>query len=310
MLLGVLFPSPLGQKFIDKIIQQQLTEILLSELCGFTNRYDSSRDEKRQFIYLPASRSGIMLLYANYLSDDKKNEEISSEKYTIRQGTPVSFENKYGLTEPIYRFLMFLLQYKYSESSATINKDLISFIDNNIINGRFEKQGNEMRYYPERSGQPITVALSSSLVSEIAPIYQVLSGIQRFSYILYDEIETCQHPTKQLQLARLLIRMVNAGYRTIVSTHSDTMAAAINNLLTLSCKKNRSELASQMGYEDADLLRTQCAKAYQFIVGDSGKTIVSEIVGHFSTGVGFDFELFNKTNDKIYQDALTLAKVE
>lgn len=310
MLFGIGLAASLDQEYIDKITQQHLTAILLSELCGFSGRSLNFIDKDPQFIYLPASRSGIMLLYANYLSDDKTSEELSRENYIIKQSNPDSSENKYGLSEPIYRFLMFLLQYKYSEKSAEKNKKLISFIDNNIINGRLKKQGNEMRYYPERSKESIPIALSSSLVSEIAPIYQVLSGIQRFSFILYDEIETCQHPTKQLQLARLLIRMVNAGYRMIVSTHSDTMAAAINNLLTLSCKKSSGELASQLGYEKADLLQKRCVKAYQFIVNESGKTIVSEITGYFSIGVGFDFELFNRANDKIYQDAVKLAEVE
>ena len=152
--------------------------------------------------------------------------------------------------------------------------------------------------------------MSSSLVSELAPLYQILSGIQRFTYILYDEIETCQHPTKQLQLARLLIRMVNSGYRLIVSTHSDTMAAAINNLITLSFKQNRDTLIKKLEYEPDDILKTDRVSAYKFLIDNNGRTTVKEVPGHFSIGVGFDFDLFNSTNDKIYNDAVVLAEVD
>ena len=147
------------------------------------------------------------------------------------------------------------------------------------------------------------------MVSELAPICQILSGVQRFNYILYDEIETCQHPTKQLQLARLIVRMVNSGYKMIVSTHSDTMAAAINNLITLSLKKNKKKIAEDLGYTEDDLLKSTDVHAYQFLI-ENGKTKVKELSNNFSIGVGFDFDLFNKTNDKIYHDALKIVEEE
>lgn len=301
------FGKSLPQKFIDHIIAQELAAILLSELTGLS--IDHGNDGK-SFIYLPASRSGIMLLYANYLSDNKKSDSLKNEGYIIEEDAKNGAENKYGLTEPVYDFLMFLLKYKNSEKAIDNNKSLISFIDENIINGHFNKVGNTMRYQPDQSDKSIPISLSSSLVSELAPIYQVISGIHRFTYIMYDEIETCQHPTKQLQLARLLVRMTNAGFRMIVSTHSDTMAAAINNLITLSFKENKSELASKLDYEEADIIRSSKIKAYQFIIGDNGKTKVVEVKSHFTVGIGFDFDLFNATNNKIYRDAVALAEVE
>ena len=43
---------------------------------------------------------------------------------------------------------------------------------------------------------------------------------------------------------------------------------------------------------------------------ESGKTKVVEVPNHFSVGVGFDFDLFNAANKKIYDDAVTLAEVD
>lgn len=255
-------------------------------------------------LYLPASRSGIMLLYANYLANDMNNKvTVTHRKKNV--------ENEYGLTAPVYDFLMFLLKHKESENLDEYKGKILDFINENIINGSLDKIGNTMRYTPESSDSSIPIYLSSSLVSELAPVCQVLSGINNIEYILYDEIETCQHPTKQLQLARMLIRMVNSGYKMIVSTHSDTMVAAINNLITLSYKKDSKKLAEELGYTEDDLLENFDVHAYQFkIDGVTGKTKVEEISSHFSLGVGFDFDIFNKTNDKIYQDAVKLAEVD
>lgn len=304
------FHEPFPQNLIDHITIRELMSILLSELTGLSISESNRKRDEKSFIYLPASRSGIMLLYANYLSNDERNHDSEKEEFTIEGNTSDGTENEYGLTQPVYDFLMFLLKHKNSELALKNYQDLLSFIDEHIINGHLDKVGNAMRYRPDQSDQPIPIFLSSSLVSEIAPIYQVISGIRRFSYIMYDEIETCQHPTKQLQLARLLVRMVNKGLKMVVSTHSDTMAAAINNLITLSFKENRAELISRLGYEEADMLQSDNIKAYHFEIGDNGKTKVIELQGHFSVGIGFDFDLFNKTNDKIYQDAKAIAEVE
>lgn len=301
---GLGFGEKIPTSFIEKIIKVELLSTILFELIGL-----KKHSKEEPMIYLPASRSGMMLLYANYLASDRKSNYSEENEFVIEQNNNDYLENEYGLTEPVYNFLMFLLKHKNSEILPDFHKELISFIDQNIINGSIEKVGNTVRYKPSESDQSIPIYLSSSLVSELAPIYQILSGVQRFSYIMYDEMETCQHPTKQLQLARLLVRMVNAGYKMIVSTHSDTMVAAINNLVTLSFKKERDKLIDKLGYQQDDILKSKSIKAYQFIV-ENQKTKVVEVPNHFSVGIGFDFSLFNKSNDKIYQDAIAITEVD
>lgn len=288
---------------VSKAAEKKLSQLIILSDLGIALNF---RPDYNSMIYLPASRSGIMLLYADYLANNMKTE-IS----VIYENEEKSIENEYGLTEPVYDFLMFLLKHKESENPDEYKGRILDFINKNIIDGSLAKVGNTMRYTPESSGGSIPIYLSSSLVSELAPICQILSGINNIDYIFYDEIETCQHPTKQLQLARMLIRMVNAGYKMIVSTHSDTMAAAINNFITLSYKKDSVKLAKELKYSEDDLLENFDVHAYQFKIDRvTGKTKVEEISSHFSLGVGFDFDIFNKTNDKIYQDAVKLAEVD
>ena len=295
--------NPVEKSYIIRCAEEKLSQLIILSDLGIALNF---RHNYNPMIYLPASRSGIMLLYADYLANNMK-PEIS----VIYENGEEIFENEYGLTAPVYDFLMFLLKHKESENPDKYKGKILDFINKNIINGSLAKAGNTMRYTPKSSDGSLPIYLSSSLVSELAPICQILSGINNIDYIFYDEIETCQHPTKQLQLARMLIRMVNAGYNMIVSTHSDTMAAAINNLITLSYKKDSKKLAEKLRYTEDDLLKNSDVHAYQFKVDKvTGKTKVEEISSHFSLGIGFDFDIFNKTNDKIYQDAVKLAEVD
>ena len=303
---SILFAQNNQYKSMNSIVKKSILTIILLMSFGI-NQYQLT---DLPILYLPASRSGLMLLYTNFLAEYNDDKTFQNDDVVYQVNDGQTSENRYGLTEPIYDFLMFLLKHKTSEMISDKDREIISFINENIINGTMEKTGTTMRYKPALSEHSLPIYLSSSLVSELSPIYQILSGIQKYSFILYDEIETCQHPTKQLQLARLLVRMVNAGYRMVVSTHSDTMAAAINNLITISFKEKKDELMSKLGYEKEDMLESANVKAYQFIIGKDGKTKVEEVKSHFSVGVGFDFDIFNYANDKIYQDAVEIAEVD
>ena len=257
-------------------------------------------------LYLPASRSGLMLLYKHYFDKRNNNDfvisnEINNDNYN---------ENEYGLTQPVFNFLSFLQKYEVSENNSKKHEKIISFINNHLIHGVLKSSGNTMLYSPNNSDVIIPAYLSSSMINEISPVMQLLTSINDYTYIYYDEIETCQHPLTQIQMARLLVRMVNAGYKMIVSTHSDTMASAINNLITLSLKKQNKSLLKKFEYEEDDILKSTDVKAYQFIIEENGKTRVEEIPSHFSIGIGFDFDIFNRANDKIYNDAVEIAEVD
>lgn len=260
---------------------------------------------RNKCIFLPASRSGLMLLYSNFFSINK------SEDMEIVDNTVNTQENEFGLTTPVYDFLLFLQGYRTSELRAKGNQKLIKFINDHLIDGKLNKSGNTMFYTPHGSDTHIPIYLSSSMINELTPIVQVLSGISDFPFIFYDEVETCLHPLKQIEMARLLNRLVNGGKKIIISTHSDTMAAAINNFIILSIMKseNKKNILKKLGYEEDDLLKANHVHIYQFI-NDGRDTYVTELESNTSIGLGYDFELFNKSNDKIYTDAKEILGVE
>ena len=211
-----------------KYISREMLRFAVKRLLGL---FDIRRESN---IFLPASRSGLMLTRPFVFANRDADRLIPAEKFfSERKG-----ENEFGLTQPIYDFLVFLQTHKGSDHKTKHFAQLISFINKNIIHGEMKKTDNESFYRPEDSDEWLPPSVTSSMVNEISPVLQILTSVRGFQYVFYDEIETCQHPTTQIQMARLLNRMVNAGYKMVVSTHSDTMAAAISNLVALSDRKS------------------------------------------------------------------------
>ena len=279
-----------------------MTGMVLSKVIFGNFNYLSS------IFFLPASRTGIQLLSKFFFSAQ------SEEKFTIVSDKEKD-ENEYGLTEPMHDFLKFLQTHTHSEKNTEKNAALIRFIETNLIGGKLKLVNGEMWYTPDYDENlSVPPQISSSMVNEFAPIMRVLTGIKQPRCIFYDEVETCLHPLKQIEMARLLVRMVNADYKMIISTHSDTMAAAIDNLILLSAAKDRDEKAKKLGYDENDFLKPEKldnVHVYQFIVDDStGKTTVEELENYLATGIGYDFELFQQSNNRLYQDAAIIMDMD
>lgn len=278
-----------SQRFISK----EMLRFAVRRLLGL---FDIRRESN---IFLPASRSGLMLtrpfVFANRVADRLiPAEQILSARKR---------ENEFGLTQPIDDFLNFLQTHKVSEHKTRHFSQLISFINKNIIHGEMKKTDNESFYKPDGLDEWLPPSITSSMVNEISPILQILTSVRGFQYIFYDEIETCQHPTTQIQMARLLNRMVNAGYKMVVSTHSDTMAAAISNLVALSFVDDKERKCAKLRYEKEDLLKNDSVHAYQFLKDEDGLSVVTEVEKFNNLGMGYDFSLFSQVSKNIFETA-------
>lgn len=251
-------------------------------------------------IFLPASRSGLMqtrqFVFAN-------REKMEIQAVGRSQKLNRIEENEFGLTQPVYDFLKFLQKHKVSEEKSDERESLIAFINTNIIHGKLKKTDNETFYQPDGSEEWFPPSVTSSMVNEISPIMQVITSIVDCSYVFYDEIETCQHPITQIQMARLMNRLVNVGYKMIVSTHSDTMAAAISNLVALSFSSKKEILLSKLNLQKEDLLKNDCIRVYQFEKTEDGSSNVVELEKFDVLGMGFDFTSFSRVSNKVYNDA-------
>lgn len=270
-------------------------------------------------LFLPASRTGLQLLSKYFFAErDKKvvNEFFVSDVVVEYGKTNKDVtENELGLTMPVYDFLQFLLRYNQRAEIEHWNKELLGFIECHLIDGQVKYVGDEIYYHPDalaENKEDIPLYLASSLVNEITPIVKALSGVHNYKYIFYDEIETCLHPLKQGEMARLIIRLVNSGRRMIVSTHSDTMAGKLNNLLLLSfsedSKENRDKKLQELGLCDDDLLSDAKVHVYQFVNQADGSSCVEELKFQTVPYIGYDFKLFTRNLDELYHETDIILK--
>ena len=258
-----------------------------------------------QTIFLPAARTGLLALYKEFFAY-KADEAVRA--ITISKSREQKEANKnavrLGLTQPVYDFIRFMQTFMPDNDMQEEEIELIHFINENLIDGKLLINKDAATLYQGgENSTPIPLYLSSSMINELTPIIYVLQSVESFKYIIWDEIDTSLHPQKQMELVRLLVRMNNAGYRLVVSTHSDTMASKINNLCILSysnsLKEKRAEILEKAGLEEHDLLNSQI-HVYQFENQENGKSIVNEL--QYDNFTGYEFSQFNDSVEKLLKE--------
>ena len=282
-----------GNQIPLKMMKNIGIEYILSDIMGFSNFTSSN------MLFLPASRTGLLLLYKYYfVNQDKKIEKLD-----------VVTQSKQGIAEPVSDFLSFLMTYNYAERSAKKNQKLIRFISNHLIDGRISEKGEATVYTPRSTEKEIPLFAASSMVNEVTPILKALTDSKAVNFIFYDEVETSLHPMKQIEMAKLLNRLNNSGIRLIISTHSDTMATRLNNLMLLSHggldfeKVQRSLRRQGIIVEKEDLLVSNSMHVYQFENVSDKESIVKELEFHKAPMTGYDFTLFNDSTKILFNEA-------
>ena len=163
-----------------------------------------------------------------------------------------------------------------------------------------------------QEGKVIPLYIASSMIHELAPFIKALNSTQRINWLYCDEVENSLHPLMQREMARWLIRMVNSGMHVIISSHSDTMASRLNNLLMLTYsirKKADYAMLSELELLEADLLSVDSkVAAYEFRNGEKERTIVERMEFINYPLMGYDFQLFGKNLDKLYDEAERITR--
>lgn len=248
-------------------------------------------------LYLPASRTGLQLLYRYFIAEKEKRNFFA---HSMEKN---EFFPSMGLTLPVYEYLLFLLTYTLKTPISECNNEILQFIYQNLLEGSLDLKWEEEVYIPKgKKKNRIPLYLASSMVNEVTPIVKLLSGESDYKYVFYDEIETCLHPLKQGQMARVIVRMVNAGWKMIVSTHSDTMASKLNNLFMLANKNenDREKVLKKLKYDNGDILKKNVV-VYEFkTVG--GVSQVEELPYVCTSMIGYNFRLFSKNIDQLYDE--------
>ncbi len=143
---------------------------------------------------------------------------------------------------------------------------------------------------------------ASSMVGELAPLdLWIKSLLNPGDLLIIDEPEAHLHPENQLRIARVLIRLMRAGVRVLVTTHSSMILHQISNhlLATEADPKVREE----MDFNEHDLLKPDEVGVYLF--DKAGGSRISAVP--IEPGFGISEEEFVRVAEAIGDETFRLS---
>ena len=280
-------------------------------VCWHLLMYDLTRianslEEEETPIYLPASRTGLLLVHRIIAS--KAMKRVLSVNLSL--STKEDFQEK--LTAPYVQFLDLLIKL---QNTAEITNErklvLIKFLQDELIHGNItvKEDGKSIRYSPEDSTTELPMSITSSVVTEIASLLLLLTTRLPLRLIIIEEPEAHLHPALQKKIAQFLIRLVHSGIPIWITTHSDTILQHFNNMIKLNNRSNKKEcedLLHDFNYSEEDLLNPDEINLYQFERGEKHTSIQKLESGKY----GFVANLFNKAIDELVNEIYAFQEVE
>ncbi len=260
--------------------------------------------------YFPASRSGMMQGYKIMASE------------LVRQSSGLGGVSRYVPTLPgiTAEFLGNLISLdRRMLRRRRHRRELVSainFIENEVLHGAIDLDESgglptpDIVYLPtdtdSQTGK-FTLEHTSSMVSELAPLILFLKYlVNPGDLLILEEPESHLHPAAQRQMARGIVRLVNAGVKVLITTHSDFFVGQVNNLLRLSFADD-AELA-RLGLRREDCLGHDNVAAYNFIPGVSGTGSVVEQLP-IRKDVGIEDAEFGKVVNALYEQTTAAQRI-
>lgn len=238
--------------------------------------YQGSEYDPGDALYLPASRTGFMLLYKGVLANliDRGLASMTDPK---RSPSP-----NLQLTAPTLHFLQALALGLKPSSPGRFAAEA-DLIERHAFPGAVALAGsvgvNEVEYRYDPAEPPLPMQLSSSLITELAPLILVLRHAKDLPFLVLEEPEAHLHPHLQRLVAQVIARLVRQGVYVCVTTHSADFCQQINNFIKLGSipPELRVDFQAQYGYEAQDYLEAREVGGYQFRVGEGGRAAVTRL---------------------------------
>lgn len=250
-------------------------------------------------IYLPAARTGFMLT-KDIINKVGRNAVFNLTGTEQRDLSP--------FTRPINQFLDVMNDLTLDGREDDAFGPIAEYLESGMAEGNVEISSlpnKEVSYVPygQKKGLPLRVV--SAVVTELSPLILILKYKKSLDTLFYEEPEMCLHPQLQQKMGKVICQLVNAGLGMVVTTHSDIILQHINNMLSLSERKDAESICKQLGYTANDLLNREQIKVYQLKSKPGRKTTVEELE---CGNNGFAIPTFNDALDKIMDEGYTIQE--
>ena len=259
---------------------------------------------------LSAERFGISLFYREL--DFRKGQLVDLlQKYGDRKGKDDDFPFLL-LDETISRYARPVKDnIDYTRSIPDLRKQKSEvhadgfFNDiKRLMNGYYAASGDAIEFRSVARGDrrfAIPLHLASSSARGLSDFYFFLRHVARRDHLLIiDEPESHLDTANQVLLARLLARLIQAGLKVLLTTHSDYLIKELNNLIMLSRSfRNKSKVMRKLKYSRDDYIVPERIRAY--VAANGG------IAGCEIDKLGIDMPNFDQTINEINDVANELA---
>lgn len=147
---------------------------------------------------------------------------------------------------------------------AQAHPELLEVFDA-IIGGSYKVVKQQLVFQAKGTGkQRFTMNEASSCIRALLDVgFYLRCRAQAGDLFMIDEPELNLHPKNQRIFARLVARMVNAGIKVFITTHSDYLVKELNTLIMLNQRtEHTAKVQRQHGYADAELLDPDKVRLY------------------------------------------------
>lgn len=264
----------------------------------------------RNVVMLPVERNSIYT-FSKELSI-RKQEVVDSIQMMIDK------ERKYDKFDIFFNTKRYPLPIKdgliVAEDLAERKKNRSEFyefaekIESDLLEGRVQiSNDGEIQFKPKKaSSRVLPIHMTASIIKAMASLVVYLKHIaKKNDLIIIDEPEINLHPNNQIILTRMLARLMNQGFRLIVSTHSDYIIREINNLVIMSHSNNSDvvSLAESKKYSNDEFIIKDDLNVLVFGYKKKSSKLV-EITNQTVDDFGFDI----KSIDTVIEDQTDFAE--
>ncbi len=224
---------------------------------------------ERNLYYLPAARSGIMQSHRVIVSS------------LVQRATRVGverFPEVPTLSGVISEFMQHIILYEEDKIPNNAMRDIAEALESDVLAGQIRAHPSrsgypDFRYRPQGVKAEMRLSQASSMVSELAPLVLFLRGLIRpGDTLIIEEPEAHLHPGAQTEMAATLGRLVRAGVRVVVTTHSDWLLKEIGNLIREGSLKENGVVRDKTNKPERWLLPDEVG-AWQFHTGEPVEAI-------------------------------------
>ncbi|QEP42736.1 ATP-binding protein [Ectothiorhodospiraceae bacterium BW-2] len=290
---------PLNEKKIGKAARYRMIryltwKLVMDDLSAplFPPTQPFGAAPRGEILYLPAARTGFMLM--------RKTLATATMGIASLPGA----EHAMPLILPVRRFLQRLFGLSFHEKGT--HSDVADRIEQEIVMGTIRPDGAPLpdyQYSPvNQTDLNLPIWLTSSMVTELAPLLIFLRSREDFRTLLIEEPEAHLHPEAQIVLAKALIQLVNAGLPVWLTTHGDNFLQQLSNQVKASSLNNAQR--GEHGYQKEECIKPDDVRGYYFAVSDA----------HHKTGItplsisldGIAATSFNETLIRLSQQTLSI----